>query len=181
MNTITYTKQVGIASSDLVDEVYFNENTGDLYVDLDTSVYKYQSVPADVVDAFEAAPSAGTFYNSNIKGKFSSDNIGSWSLLDYVEISKAEPVTVSTSGVVTGSTISPNSSFSLKPFNDNGVAKVEGIERDYAVTFEVDGLNGRKTHTLKSTSVDDAVATVLDLGKMLDLTFIVREVVITFE
>jgi len=176
-----------------VDEVYYNDNTGDLYVDLDTGdggdIYQYSNVPASVVEAFKEAPSAGAFYNQRIKPVYGpGKNLGPWTGVKYdreeVEAPKQQ-ITLVSSGTVTvvpqTTTVAAQSTFSLKPFNDNGVAKVEGIERDYVVTFEVDGLDGRKTHRLKSDTVDNAVQSVLDLGKMLDLTFIVREVTITFE
>lgn len=196
MTNIAYTRQVAIGNSSLVDEVYYNENTRDLYVDLDGPVYKYRGVPVEVVDKFEAAASAGAFYNTEIKRVFGpGDDLGHWEHLDYdaedVEV-KTTGLTVYNAGNIPAQTVyhaggivsatTPNTvhnTFSLKPFPEG--IKVEGVEREYAVTFEVIGILDHKTHTLKASSVDEAVQTVLDLGKMLGLNFIVREVCIRFE
>lgn len=197
MSDIVYTRGVSskaIADSSLVDEVYYNENTKELYVDLDTAVYKYSNVPPQVVADFEAADSAGSFYGQHIKRVFGpGENLGSWQFLEYEQESVIQPqnvtvaegesdtVALANAGVdyISVGDATPLNSFSLRPFVDT--SKVEGVEREYVINFEVDGLMGRKTHTLKSTSVDEAVQSVLDLGKMLDLNFIVREVTIRFE
>lgn len=203
---MTYTREVQTKTSELVDEVYYNENNGDLYVDLDTAVYKYSNVPVTVVDDFEKADSAGSFYGTVIKRKFGpGENLGSWTGIEYNEVPKA--VALNTGGVISvpagltyGGSVNvakgeyaharsglaealaadSDKVFSLKPFTDEPV-KVEGVEREYIVTFEVDGIVDFKRHTLKANSVDEAVNSVLDLGKMLDLHFVVREVCIRFE
>jgi len=211
LSDVIYTREVesdAIASSSVVDEVCYNENTGDLYVDLHPGdVYKYSNVPVSVVDEFEAASSAGSFYATRIKRDYGpGENLGNWRNLDYdfVEVEKPK-VAFQTGGLVTNFTLNTdgslyanvkpgekvlpptetvntiNTTFSLKPFNERAAVKVEGIEREYIVTFEVEGIVEFKRHTLRSTSVDAAVESVLNLGKMLDLNFVVREVTIRFE
>lgn len=179
MTEVIYTREITPEScndSSLVDEVYYNDNNGDLYVGLHNTVYKYSKVPCEVANKFNTADSAGTFYNTKIKGQYQSEIVGRWPTLTYTEVDVvvSGPGTPSVVVNVTG----PTTAFSLKPFEDP--RKVEDVERDYAIIFEVDGLNGFRTHRLKSNSVDEAVQAVLDLGKMLELTFIVREVIITF-
>lgn len=191
MSDIVYTREVdsdAISSSSAVDEVYYNENTGDLYVDLNNYVYRYSNVPVSKVDEFEVADSAGSFYASEIKPNFGpSENLGYWSALEYIEVDVDEPVetavavphfTIHGNGAVTQNVPVKAETFSLKPFAEP--VRVEGVEREYIVTFEVEGIVDFKRHTLKSTSVDEAVAAVLDLGKMLELNFVVREVTIRF-
>lgn len=39
------------------------------------SVYEYSEVPEDVYQAFQAAPSAGSFYHKQIKGKYPSRKV----------------------------------------------------------------------------------------------------------
>jgi len=193
MSDITYTRELNTNTSELVDEVYYNENTGDLYVDLDTAIYKYSNVPAGTADAFEAADSAGEFYNLTIKREYGpGENLGTWVNANYDEV-EVLPKKVQTldltapydGELVTSGRALPitttNGRFSLKPFADEKTAVVvEGVEREYIVTFEVDGLVDFRRHTLKSFSVDEAVKAVLDLGNMLDLAFVVREVTIKF-
>lgn len=200
MTDVLYTRVLdsdALDESSLVDEVQYNENTGDLFVDLGNEVYRYSNVPVSVVDDFENAESAGSFYNTVIKRKFGpGENLGSWTRLTYKSIEvEAKPQTVNISvssnrnapvsfnpgGVVTLSaseSIVTPTAFSLKPFSDT-TTSIEGPERDYAVVFTVSGLTGTKTHKLKSTTVDNAVKEVVDLGKMLELTFIPTQVIIT--
>lgn len=220
MSDIVYTRQLGLRpTTSNVDEVFYNENTKELYVDLDPGdVYKYKNVPAHIAAEFEKADSVGGFYATRIKRDFGpSENLGNWRYLTYDEVDVnpvaakvEEPNTfytgglISTTGVSTAvigkdeSVILPGGGpvvvnvtpadfvsvpkteqFSLKPFSEP--VKVEGVEREYIVTFEVEGIVDFKRHTLRSKSVDEAVQSVLDLGKMLDLKFIVREVCIKFE
>ena len=69
-NMVTYTHSADGGGSTLVDEFFYNENTEDLYVDLNDKVYLYKYVPKSVFDKFTEAESKGTFYNSNVKGKW---------------------------------------------------------------------------------------------------------------
>lgn len=205
--TVTFTRQLvsdAIDESTAVDEVYYNDNTRELYVDLDPgNIYKYSNVPPNVADEFERVKSAGSFYATVIKRNYGpGEDLGKWSSVVYDEVEKETPKLDSlvssgsvfaTGGLIVGPgtapfKVDPNrqgipntapAQFSLKPFSDE--VKVEGVERTYIVTFEVEGLVDFRRHTLTSTSVDEAVKTVLDLGKALDLKFIAREVTIKFE
>lgn len=189
MSTFEYTRELDTQVSGLVDEAYYNENTGDLAVDLNDKVYVYKSVPADVADLFEDANSAGEFYNDHIKRQYGpGSRLGFWTTVKYVEVPaepKEAPVYATGGPVTVGkvaesvlTTHEADRMFSLKPFT---AVEVEGTEREYSVTFKVDGLDGRRTYRTKANSLDEAVGNVLDIGKMLNLTFVVREVTVSFE
>lgn len=64
---------VGLTSSNLKSAAY-DPDTQTLRVTFVTgSVYEYSSVPRAVYDGLLTAPSAGRFFNNNIKGTYPTD------------------------------------------------------------------------------------------------------------
>lgn len=45
-----------------------DEETQELVVSFKNGSYSYQSVPPEIAEAFESAPSAGKYFDANIKG-----------------------------------------------------------------------------------------------------------------
>ena len=197
MTDLNYTREVhstAIDTSSLVDEVFYNENTNDLYVDLYDKIYKYSNVTSDVVREFSAADSAGNFYNTVIKKKFGpGEHIGDWMSVDYREVDVETEVEPQATYVTNVSLLTPDqareafgvntanstTTFSLKPFPE--AVEVEGVERRYVVQFEVEETGSVKPYETKAKSLDEAVNALLEIAKMVDLTFIVREVTVYFE
>jgi hypothetical protein len=54
-----------------ISYIRYNEDTGTLDVAFsDGSAYSYSNVPEEVYQAFEHAPSQGSYFNANIRGTY---------------------------------------------------------------------------------------------------------------
>lgn len=191
MTTVTFTRQVGVDSS-AIDCAYYNERTNDLVVDLHDSLYLYKGVPEYVVNTLERAPSAGSYYASTIKRAYGpGDFLGHAWDVEYEEDAGVPapdmgPVTQGAVGTPKNLTYAPNAVVTNVSTNaantGNGVGphlslKVDNSNlRQVRVEFEVN--NKSASHTLFTSSLDDAVEQVERLGEMLDQTFTVKAVVL---
>lgn len=193
MTNVEYTEEFNTVSS-LVDDVYYNDNDKTMAVDLNDQIYRYNGVPRSVFEAFREAPSKGRFYTANVKRAYGPGEALGW--YDNIVFNKVSnnttslgnvsPVRVSGVGTPKGLTYAPDaiisdnrtsavSMFSLATNTPN----VEPAVRKHTVTFLVNGQP--KVHTLTAKDVDEAIAVVKELGDMLDLTFVIKEVTVYFE
>lgn len=180
-----------VASSAVV-EAYYNDRTNDLAVVLSSGhAYVYSGVPLAVyeklVDTRSVLSSPGRYYAKVVKRDF-----GPGEALGYVgwdsdeffpnlrarwEADAATPkgLVYADDAVVTGSIdVDP-----AEVTNTTLALPQEKTLRRHTVVFEANG--GTRTHRLNVESVDEAVEEILSLGKMLDLDFKVKEVVVSFE
>jgi hypothetical protein len=58
-------------NSSLIKFVRYDALTRELFVRLEGGAYTYEGVPAETYHAFLKAPSAGAFYNTQIRDRFS--------------------------------------------------------------------------------------------------------------
>lgn len=72
------TRMIEVTDSSLVAAVGYDAPTQTLDVEFHNSApgYRYEKVPATLAWEFIASPSKGQFYNSRIKGKFTSAKLG---------------------------------------------------------------------------------------------------------
>lgn len=71
LEPVTYSK----AESSLIREIQYNDSEWILHVVMHNSNgYHYQNFPPEEYDAFLMAPSKGSFYNKNVKGRYESLN-----------------------------------------------------------------------------------------------------------
>lgn len=178
MITVTYTQDFSPFSS-LVDDVYYDADTRELTVDLNDEIYRYSGVPEQVFNDFRSASSAGGFYTPEVKRKYGpGDYLGHYDEINFEpHYPTADDTTTETpqDWVDHTNTDSSNGThLSLTPAPIDEVAYLK-----HEVIFEVNGV--RKVHTLVAGSVDEAVESVLNIGDMLNLTFVVKEVRVFFE
>ena len=70
---VTY---VDYPDSSFVRLIAYDDVSGELYVQLNDYVYVYGGVMEDVYHAFKDAPSAGSFYDTSVKGVYKSQYVG---------------------------------------------------------------------------------------------------------
>lgn len=202
LSDIVYTRSFVATGSSFIDEAYLNENTGDLYVDLSDKVYLYKNVSTECFEKFRQAGkdggSYGAYYRLNIKPVYGpSQFLGDCGDLEYDRVEVDAPVTqggaittnypavslYTSSDVVTSlvpgeeivsSTAAPNSVFSLRPFSE---PKVEGVQRPYEIVF--DAPMGERKYSTTASSLDDAVASLYEIARMLDVTFTAKAVTVS--
>lgn len=190
MTTVNYTLDAYPASS-LVDGIYYDENTQALTIDLNDDIYTYAKVPVDEFYTFVAAASAGKHYPYIKRTYGPAEKVGVWDEINFKRVNKPATDTVGTPkgltddtinvavnsnrpGLITGGTYVTNTTntFSLTAPETEAVL-------DHVVEFTVNGQE--KAHTVKTTSVDEAVGALNEIADMLDLTFVIKTVTVHFE
>lgn len=183
MTTIEYTHYDNrLPVSEVVDDIWYNQNNETLFVDLDDAVYAYEGVPFSVYEEFTKASSLGRFYTSRVKGQYKSFYFGNAYALDEHEVKvKSAPVpknlTYAADAVVDGK---PLSEGGLTPLAEKSGKHASAL-RTHKVSFVVGDDDKVRLHTLSATSVDEAVKVVESIAQMLDLEFNVKEVTTYFE
>jgi hypothetical protein len=95
---------VDYPDSSFVRLVAYDDNSGELYVQLNDNVYVYKDVLEDVYHSFVEAPSVGHFYDVSVKGVYKSGYVGEKDDYGFAVRPVApapEPVTEKTSYTVT--------------------------------------------------------------------------------
>ena len=200
MGTIVFTRSFVASTSTAVDEVYYNDNTNELYLDLRNKVYKYSQVPAAEFEALEKVEneggSVGSAYATQIKPHYGpSDFVGEYpDTIEYEEVDVDESVDSDPEGFNVASaplaalTVNPGSVYvapvintgpvSLTPFGNNEAP--ESVKYKHAVVFEING--ERKVYNTEAgNSVMESIEALSEIGAMLDLDFDVKEVTVSFE
>jgi len=180
LTTVTYDRDLGVYSS-LVEDAYYNSETGDLFLEMGNDVYRYVDVPVSVANELANAESAGRYYNSYIKGQFSSDNLGYWGDLNYVDLNEEDEDEYEEeeedSPILTANEVRTKV-FSLTPIDT--VNAVAGAIRKHTVVFTAGFASAVKTYDVHVASVDDAIAEIQKIADMLGVKVTVRQVVVNF-
>lgn len=186
--TYTHTRRV---DSSAVDEVYYNENTKELAVDLHDEVYVYPNVPLARYEALVGASSVGRAFREVKRDYGPSSYLGYATQVNYVRETTKAPsmaavgtpkgLTYAEDAVVDGRPVaSPNEvrvDLGLAP-----VAAPGGVKFRHAVYFEVEGLgNGSKVYNVEAGSVNEAVEALSEATAALGLDVNVKEVRVYFE
>lgn len=179
MTTVTFTAQADPGSS-AIDDLYYNENTQELTVDLDDRIYRYSGVPKDEYYTFLNAASAGNHYGGYFKRTYGpGEFIGDWDEISFErEAVKSQSIGTPQNFVHTGQTLVTNVVAS-NTANYSLTAPASTNTRDHVVKFVANG--AERVHTVKTTTVDEAVKAINDIAAMLDLTFTVKSVTVNFE
>lgn len=189
MSDFNYTREFLPNNSSLVGGVYYNENTQELAVNLNGSVYAYTGVPRERFNDFTVATSAGREYQ-NIKRDFGpGEYMGeSYELYFVYEAPKR------TEAVGTPKALHNNTNDSLTVINmtspglvtlgNQGDSETTASTEDairHTVNFVIDG--SLFSHTVHAGSVGEAVAALNEV--MYSLGMIrrvkVKEVVTHFD
>lgn len=183
MTTVDYTLDAYPASS-LVDGIFYNEATEELTVDLNDDIYTYSNVPVDEFYTFTAAPSAGKHYPYIKRTYGPAIKVGVWDDIEFRRVGKPVSDAVGTPKGLTPATTTSNPGATFVTYTANTftlTAPETETVRTHVVKF-TNGAGGvEKVHTLKTTSVDEAVKALNEIADMLDLTFVIKSVTVNFE
>lgn len=193
MSDFNYTLHFTPNNSSLVDGVWYNENTQELAVNLDGSVYAYTGVPRERFNDLAVATSAGREYQG-IKREFGPGQyVGQGFELYFVY---EPPKRTETVGTPKNLTVEPNNgSFSLSSsgtFHSGGLVTLgsQGVTettaateatRRHTVNFVID--DSLFSHTVHAADVQGAVQGFNEVMDSLGLgnTTKVKEVVTHFD
>lgn len=206
MTKFNYTHHRSGRLSTAVKNVFYNQNTKELAVDLHDDVYVYKQVPLASYEVFITSPSLGRAfqkvkanygpgkclgYNANVvfvtegADAPSMDAIPSLPARDsrgrFVSAAVGTPkgLTYAENAVVTDVSSGPHLRVTLGE-NASADEVTNGIIRPHTVLFNVDGL-GDRTYNTEATSVEQAISHLLEATNALALTVNVKEVTVSFE
>jgi hypothetical protein len=190
MSEFVYTVGDTDVDSSVVYEAYYNADDRKLAVVLDSGWgYVYSNVPRLVYDDLVGGPSAGRVYSTVVKRQY-----GPGEALGYVgyqddgvfvngyEAVDMNPVDAPRFDLSSDGSGTAKGLYVTERTKDSTVtleAPEPTARRKHVVVFDSDGVERR--HTLFTESVDSAVATVNEIADMLDLSFNVKEVTVSFE
>jgi hypothetical protein len=63
-------QEMSLQPSSLVQQIFYDSDNRYLLVDLNGTIYHYCGIPPTVVASWIGAPSLGSFYNQQVKGRF---------------------------------------------------------------------------------------------------------------
>lgn len=204
MTTVTYTHHTDNFTSEVVDEIFYNEKTKELAVVLNDTenVYKYTGVPVHVWNAFAQSVSKGYFYNKLVKAQYGpADNLGWADGVIFEEAGEAQvyhihagnavgtPKGLRTTPSTKDSTSASVLAFPLKaesttaPVKQKATAEVkfdDAVSTD--VVFNLGGADATTTFD-DATTVSEAVAEITKIAEMLGLgqALAIKSVTVNFE
>jgi hypothetical protein len=199
--TFEYTEAV-FPDSSLVNGIYYDENDRELMVALDggygycDNLYVYKDVDKGTFQDFVSSNSKGGFYNTEIKGKHTSQSLGDACYTDTQEV----PVEVAAPVFATGGPVTPSYTslrtvpevrgdlgFTPKALKDNTPDNVVPLKapapevtgtRRWTVSFTVEGREDVKTYPVEAANVVEAVEAVGQVAEMLGVSVDVVGVVL---
>lgn len=156
------------ANSSLVNNVWYNENTQDLYLELSGVVYRYSSVPVQVYRDVTEAHSPGSYYGDYIRSQYKpATRLGVLQNLTQ-QVVVVVPTSYVTNNVTFGQNKAATVSFTPTP----QLALTKDVEPDenlrYDLVFTLPGDNVEKVHTVQALNVDDALHQLFDFANKLN-------------
>lgn len=188
MSDFEFTHNTRTPHSSAVDEIWYNEDTKELAVDLHDEVYVYSGVPKARYDAFVLANSKGRAFREIKRDYGPSEYLGDAAYLDIdrAPVPAADMSAVGTPKGLTyaaGATIVNNTNtvtassgagyLSLTP------APAKSTARRHKVVFDTP--HGTKSHEVSAESVEDAAQQVTTFTTVLGVEATVKEVTVYFE
>lgn len=191
MSEFEYTHNPYTKSSSAVDEVWYNENTKQLAVDLHDDVYVYSGVPKSRYEALVHADSLGRAFREIKRDYGPSEYLGDVDYIEFDEVSYEAPdmgnfasvtdvrrskgLTYAADATLNGEPLATSTGphLSLTP------ATAKADVRRHTVVFET--AVGVKSHDVQVSSVDEAAATVREMGNAFGVSVNVKEVTVHFE
>lgn len=184
--------------SSAVEEVYYNDQTKELVVQLNSGhAYRYSNVPRFVYDTFaKGVVSAGHFYATNVKRDYGPGTYEGYDpFYCEVETHFDDEVPAPDMSSVAGP---QRFDLSQRPvFTGKGLVETENTVRTFGlsapdepdvdrvlrheVVFWVGDSEDEKTYNVRTDSVDDAAGALFDAAAALGVTVRVRRVTVHFE
>lgn len=158
--------------SDAVSHAYYNQNTGELVLNLGGNLYQYKNVPLAMWESYNLVPSVGRDWLPNLKKQYGpSSYIGQyyWLNAKMVDVAKTEAVGTPKSLVD-----------KTQPYLSLVSETPDNVNRPHTVHFDVNG--NAKEYTLTDvSSVEDAVQALADISEALGVDIKVKGVFVNFE
>jgi hypothetical protein len=184
-NEILYTHKA-TPHSTAVEQVWYNYNTKELYLDLHNVVYRYSHVPVSVYNNLLNADSKGQYYRDEIRNYGPAARLGpAINLGTRVDNSpvafRTEDDTEQFRVFRSGATATTSTAKTLTP--QLSLAKdVDNSGYAHEFTFVINGSDeDRKQHTVKASSMDDAVERMFEFASLFNTDIVLKAVTVYFE
>jgi hypothetical protein len=181
-NEILYTHKA-TPNSTAVEQVWYNYNTKELYLDLHNVVYRYSHVPVSVYNNLLNADSKGQYYRDKIRNYGPAARLGP--AINLGKRVDPAPVAFRTEEVkpvrLSGTSFTlPSTTKTLTP--QLSLAKdVSNSDYVHEFTFVIAGSEDRKQHTVKASSMDDAVERMFEFASLFNTDIVLKAVTVYFE
>lgn len=187
MTTFNWT-DMWVLDSSAVDEVYYNDNTQELAVDLHDTVYVYSGVPRSAYEDLVYAASVGRAFQQIKRTYGPGDKLGYCADVTYKHVGRSSEgnsttaPTITVTNVTSSVPLTVDSGLRTFPLAAPAVESEDSVDVGRKMTVFFTNADGNDfEYNLTANSVDEAANVVTELGDVLGLTLTVTGVFVNFE